>query len=114
MFESPKANDDHEPCEAASNYVPRRTNELMHHTDLPMISKVMMRDMRFLPETPIDKTKHRNTPAEIGVTTNAEIATICRTILQGKPNVDSSYNVNGQVMLLQELQRQIGNLQDRN
>ena len=114
MFESPKANDDHEPCEAASNYVPRRTNEQTHHAGLPTISKIMKHDMRLPPETTIDKTKHHNTPAELIATANAKIATICRTILQGKPNNDGTYNVNEQVMSLQELQGQIGDLQDRN
>ena len=115
-FESPQANDNHEPRKAASYYVPQRTNEQMHLTGSPMAAKVMKCDTRFPPETPIDKTNHNthNIPAEIRATANAEIATICRTILQGKPDVDGSYNVNGQVMSLQELHRQIGNLQDQN
>ena len=112
-FESPLANDNHEPCEAASYYVPRRTNEQIHLTGPPMASKVIKCDTRFPPEMPHDKN-NRDTSAEIRTTANAEIATICSTILLGKPNVDGSYNVNGQVTSIQELQKQIGNLQDRN
>ena len=112
-FQSPQANDNHEPCEAANYHVPRRTNEQIHLTGSPMASKVMKCNTQFPPEMLNDKN-NRDTAAEIRATANAEIATICSTILLGKLNVNGSYNVNGQVMSIQELQKQIGNLQDRN
>ena len=114
MFESPKANDDHEPCKAASNYVPQRTNTQTHHTGSLTTSKVMRHDIRLPPEATTDKTTYRNIPAKLRATANAKLATICCTALQGKPNVDGTYNVNGQVMLLQELQKQIRHLEHRN
>ena len=105
--------DIHEPCGATSYYVHRQTDEQIHPTGLTMAPEVMKRDTRFPPKTPHDKN-NRDTSAEIRTTANAEIANICSTILLGKVNAAGSFNVNGQVMSIQELQKQIGNLQDRN
>lgn len=71
-------------------------------------------DTRFPPEMPHGKNNPGTSSAEIRATANAEIATICSTILLGKLDADGSYNVNGQVMSIQELQNQLGKLQDRN
>ena len=91
----------------------QQTSEQKHCDDPPTTLKVTGQDMQFSSETPTDETNHYNASAEPGITANTEIATICRTILQGTLKVDGSYNVNGQVMSLQELQRQIGELQGR-
>ena len=44
-FESPRANDFHEPCKAAVNYVPQRKNKRTYHTSSPMTSTVIQHDV---------------------------------------------------------------------
>jgi hypothetical protein len=55
----------------------------------------------------------RNIRAEVGATADAERA-ICSAILLGKVDATGSYNVNGHVVSIEELQEQLGNLRDRN
>ena len=64
------------------------------------------------PKEPHDKVS-RNIQTKIGATANTEMA-ICSTILLGKVDAAGSYNVNGHVMSIEELQEQLGNLRDRN
>ena len=108
-FESLEANDLHEPCKAASNYDPQRKNKLTHHTSSPVASKVMQYDVRLSPEATDDDIKQHSTLAQLSKMATNMMATIYRAALR-KPNVDGTYNVNGQVMSLQELKRRIGNL----
>ena len=108
-FESPRANDFHEPCKAAVNYVPQRKNKRTYHTSSPMTSTVIQHDVRLPPEATDDNTKLRITLVRLSTIATNRLATICRAALR-KPNVDGTYYVNGQVMSLQELERQIGNL----
>ena len=73
----------------------------------------MNRDTRLPPEATADKTAHHTVPTKIRATASTKLTTICRAALQEKPNVDGTYNVNGQVMSLQELQERIGHLEHR-
>ena len=90
-FESVEANDLHEPCEAANNYTPARQNRRRHIDSSLMNTKARQRDVR------------------LSMMATDRIAVIYRAALR-KPNVDGTYNVNGQVMSLQELKRHIWNL----
>ena len=58
-------------------------------------------------------TVSHNIQVEAGATANTEMA-ICSTILLGKVDAAGSYNVNGHVVSIEELQQQLRNSRDRN
>ena len=84
--------DPHEQSKSTGKYIPAQKNKWTHDTSSPMATKIKQRDARPL----------------IGAADDRMTA-IYRAALR-KPNVDGTYNVNGQVTSLQELKRQIWNL----
>ena len=64
------------------------------------------------PEGPHDRGS-RNMQTDVGAATDTEMA-ICSTILLGKVDATGSYNVDGHAVSIEELQKQLGNLRDRN
>ena len=110
-FESTEANDGHEPCKAENCYVPRRIGEQVHLTSRPMTSKYTEYGAQPPQKEPYDMDD-RNVRAEVRATADAEKA-ICSAILLGKVDATGSYNVNGHVASIEELQEQLGNLRDR-
>ena len=110
--ESPKANNDHEPCKTADHHVPRRIGEQVHPTSRPMTSKYTEYGVQPPQKEPYDMDD-RSVRAEVGAMADAEKA-ICSAILLGKVDATGSYNVNGHAASIEELQEQLGNLRDRN
>ena len=96
----------HPPCQNTEPYRPPAEFQEDTHDN-------MFYDTRSPPETPHGKNNYDTPSAEIRAMANAEMSTIISTILLGPLNADGSYNVNGQVMSIEELQDQLGNLQDR-
>ena len=96
-FQSVEANDLHEPCKSSSNYVPTRRNKRTHHTSLPMASKTMQRNAGLSTGATDNDIRQRGALARLSTMVNDKMAAIYRAALR-KPNVDGTYNVNGQVM----------------
>ena len=81
-----EANDRHEPCEAASDYITAQQNKQAHYA------------------SPIGAapTGMGSASTRFSEMTTGKITAIYHAALR-KPNVDSTYNVNGKVMSLREL-----------
>ena len=85
-FKSKESNDLHEPCKAASNYIPTRKSKRVHNTRSVVAAKVRQRDIR------------------LSMMATDRIAAIYRVAMR-KPNIDGTYNVNGQDMSMQDLKK---------